>query len=146
MYRAVFLRLVSLGVLLFTLWSQITCEGDKTDTKCELCYYNYKNYQVINPLECMWTMFKDATSSQKGQRRHQVVKQVQPWFQKTKVVKCKLQQNIKNSFKNCSWAQVAHILCTSMCFSVPTLFKWGLYQQLQTKHRENKYISAVRRW
>ncbi|KAF3692011.1 Transmembrane channel-like protein 7 [Channa argus] len=42
--RAVFLRLVSLGVLLFTLWRQITCEGDTKSGDCELCQYNYKVY------------------------------------------------------------------------------------------------------
>ncbi|XP_077454105.1 transmembrane channel-like protein 7 isoform X2 [Stigmatopora argus] len=40
--RAVFLRLVSLGVLLFTLWSQITCQKDKS--KCDVCKYNYEEY------------------------------------------------------------------------------------------------------
>ncbi|XP_073341654.1 transmembrane channel-like protein 7 [Pagrus major] len=43
--RAVFLRLVSLGVLLFTLWSQITCDGDANDVKCMLCQYNYIGYK-----------------------------------------------------------------------------------------------------
>uniref|UniRef100_UPI003AADA135 transmembrane channel-like protein 7 n=1 Tax=Centroberyx gerrardi TaxID=166262 RepID=UPI003AADA135 len=42
--RSVFLRLVSLGVLLFTLWSQITCTDDNNAGKCELCQYNYKDY------------------------------------------------------------------------------------------------------
>ncbi|XP_072250273.1 transmembrane channel-like protein 7 [Leuresthes tenuis] len=42
--RAVFLRLVSLGVLLYTLWSQITCNGDVTSGNCEWCKYNYDNY------------------------------------------------------------------------------------------------------
>ncbi|XP_072317452.1 transmembrane channel-like protein 7 [Eucyclogobius newberryi] len=41
--RAVLLRLVSLVILLFTLWRQITCEQDKAD--CELCHYNVKAYQ-----------------------------------------------------------------------------------------------------
>nr|XP_061789473.1 transmembrane channel-like protein 7 [Nerophis lumbriciformis] len=40
--RAVFLRLVSLGVLLFTLWGQITCQTDKT--KCDVCQYNHEEY------------------------------------------------------------------------------------------------------
>ncbi|XP_061676884.1 transmembrane channel-like protein 7 isoform X2 [Syngnathoides biaculeatus] len=40
--RAVFLRLVSLGVLLFTLWSQITCQRDME--KCSLCQYNHEEY------------------------------------------------------------------------------------------------------
>ncbi|XP_068591166.1 transmembrane channel-like protein 7 [Cebidichthys violaceus] len=42
--RAVFLRLVSLGVLLFTLWRQITCEGNINSEDCKLCQYNYKVY------------------------------------------------------------------------------------------------------
>ncbi|KAL6109396.1 tmc4 [Pungitius sinensis] len=40
--RAVFLRLVSLAVLLFTLWRQITCEGNINSEYCTLCKYNYK--------------------------------------------------------------------------------------------------------
>ncbi|XP_056458433.1 transmembrane channel-like protein 7 isoform X1 [Gadus chalcogrammus] len=41
--RSVFLRMVSLGVLLFTLWSQITCfEG--VSEECALCHYNHKSY------------------------------------------------------------------------------------------------------
>ncbi|XP_018538095.1 transmembrane channel-like protein 7 [Lates calcarifer] len=43
--RAVFLRLVSLGVLLFTLWRQITCKGDTNNKACELCQYNHEVYQ-----------------------------------------------------------------------------------------------------
>ncbi|KAL2084900.1 hypothetical protein ACEWY4_020418 [Coilia grayii] len=42
--RAVFLRLVSLAVLLYTLWSNITCENGM-DTGCEPCSYNYQQYQ-----------------------------------------------------------------------------------------------------
>ncbi|XP_075965522.1 transmembrane channel-like protein 7 [Anarhichas minor] len=42
--RAVFLRLVSLGVLLFTLWSQITCKGNIDSKDCKLCQYNYTEY------------------------------------------------------------------------------------------------------
>uniref|UniRef100_A0A8C3AN74 Transmembrane channel-like protein n=2 Tax=Cyclopterus lumpus TaxID=8103 RepID=A0A8C3AN74_CYCLU len=42
--RAVFLRLVGLGVLLFTLWHQITCEGDTESEGCKLCQYNYEVY------------------------------------------------------------------------------------------------------
>ncbi|TRZ21193.1 hypothetical protein HGM15179_005954 [Zosterops borbonicus] len=39
--RCVFLRLASIGVLLFSLWSQISdCRNDK----CEPCGYNYKLY------------------------------------------------------------------------------------------------------
>ncbi|XP_026227641.1 transmembrane channel-like protein 7 isoform X2 [Anabas testudineus] len=40
--RAVFLRLVSLAVLLFTLWSQITCYTNSEE--CKLCQYNYQKY------------------------------------------------------------------------------------------------------
>ncbi|XP_048881656.1 transmembrane channel-like protein 7 isoform X2 [Brienomyrus brachyistius] len=43
--RAVFLRLVSLGVLLFTLWSGITCNGVTENTACSVCQYNHKQYQ-----------------------------------------------------------------------------------------------------
>ncbi|XP_060937486.1 transmembrane channel-like protein 7 [Limanda limanda] len=42
--RAVFLRLVSLGVLLFTLWRQITCDGNINSANCTLCKYNYNLY------------------------------------------------------------------------------------------------------
>ncbi|XP_068998750.1 voltage-gated chloride channel TMC4 [Embiotoca jacksoni] len=42
--RAVFLRLVSLGVLLFTLWNQITCNGDTKSEDCKPCQYNHKEY------------------------------------------------------------------------------------------------------
>ncbi|MCI4374278.1 hypothetical protein PGIGA_G00004510 [Pangasianodon gigas] len=41
--RAVFLRFVSLAVLLYTLWNQITC-GANTGT-CSPCGYSYKQYQ-----------------------------------------------------------------------------------------------------
>ncbi|XP_060776360.1 transmembrane channel-like protein 7 isoform X1 [Neoarius graeffei] len=41
--RAVFLRLVSLAVLLYTLWKQITCEGNAQI--CSPCSYNYSQYQ-----------------------------------------------------------------------------------------------------
>ncbi|XP_051921034.1 transmembrane channel-like protein 7 isoform X2 [Hippocampus zosterae] len=40
--RSVFLRLVSLGVLLFTLWGQIKCQADTG--KCDLCQYNHQEY------------------------------------------------------------------------------------------------------
>ncbi|XP_058504497.1 transmembrane channel-like protein 7 [Solea solea] len=42
--RSVFLRLMSLGILLYTLWSQITCEGDTDSATCKLCYYNHGDY------------------------------------------------------------------------------------------------------
>ncbi|KAM8827126.1 transmembrane channel-like protein 7 isoform 1-T1 [Synchiropus picturatus] len=41
--RAVFLRLVSLGVLLYSLWAQITCAGFTEN--CQLCGYNHELYQ-----------------------------------------------------------------------------------------------------
>ncbi|KAF7708072.1 transmembrane channel-like protein 7 isoform X2 [Silurus meridionalis] len=43
--RAVFLRFVSLAVLLSTLWEQITCKGNAEDQKCSPCSYSYTNYQ-----------------------------------------------------------------------------------------------------
>ncbi|XP_078394436.1 transmembrane channel-like protein 7, partial [Cetorhinus maximus] len=44
--RSVFLKLASLGVLLYSLWSQITCDGDMTSAvNCQLCGYNYGHYQ-----------------------------------------------------------------------------------------------------
>lgn len=46
--RAVFLRLVSLGVLLYTLWEQITCEGDINKDNCIPCNYYYNEYKVNN--------------------------------------------------------------------------------------------------
>lgn len=44
--RAVVLRLVGLCVLLFTLWSQVTCSGNLDEDDCRLCQYNHKLYQV----------------------------------------------------------------------------------------------------
>ncbi|XP_061072013.1 transmembrane channel-like protein 7 [Conger conger] len=41
--RAVFLRMVSLGVLLFTLWSQITCSTEERG-ECQPCGYNHTLY------------------------------------------------------------------------------------------------------
>ncbi|XP_062847650.1 transmembrane channel-like protein 7 [Trichomycterus rosablanca] len=43
--RAVFLRLVSLAVLLYTLWKQITCNGNTNTHDCSTCSYNYTKYQ-----------------------------------------------------------------------------------------------------
>ncbi|KAK1794733.1 hypothetical protein P4O66_009949, partial [Electrophorus voltai] len=43
--RAVFFRLVSLGVLLYTLWDQITCNGSISNKSCVPCGYNYEMYQ-----------------------------------------------------------------------------------------------------
>nr|XP_002664983.1 transmembrane channel-like protein 4 [Danio rerio] len=43
--RAVFLRLVSLGVLLYTLWEQITCKGEIGSDDCKLCGYYYNQYK-----------------------------------------------------------------------------------------------------
>ncbi|CAN9513657.1 unnamed protein product [Ophioblennius macclurei] len=42
--RAVFLRLMSLAVLLITLWQQITCNGNTDSDDCKLCHYNHKDY------------------------------------------------------------------------------------------------------
>ncbi|CAJ1062391.1 transmembrane channel-like protein 4 [Xyrichtys novacula] len=42
--RAVVLRLVSLSVLIFTLWGQITCDGNKNHGDCLLCGYNHDLY------------------------------------------------------------------------------------------------------
>ncbi|XP_068425069.1 transmembrane channel-like protein 7 [Clinocottus analis] len=42
--RAVVLRLMGLGVLLLTLWRQITCEGNTNNGECKLCQYNYNVY------------------------------------------------------------------------------------------------------
>ncbi|XP_072884174.1 transmembrane channel-like protein 7 [Hemitrygon akajei] len=44
--RCVFLKLASLGVLLYSLWNQITCQGyPETDPRCKHCGYNYQQYQ-----------------------------------------------------------------------------------------------------
>uniref|UniRef100_A0A8C1VHJ2 Transmembrane channel-like protein n=2 Tax=Cyprinus carpio TaxID=7962 RepID=A0A8C1VHJ2_CYPCA len=43
--RAVFLRLVSLGVLLYTLWEQITCKGEINSGNCTPCNYYYDQYK-----------------------------------------------------------------------------------------------------
>uniref|UniRef100_A0A3B4E1W5 Transmembrane channel-like protein n=1 Tax=Pygocentrus nattereri TaxID=42514 RepID=A0A3B4E1W5_PYGNA len=43
--RAVILRLVSLAVLLYSLWKQITCDGDVNTGKCTPCSYNSEQYQ-----------------------------------------------------------------------------------------------------
>ncbi|CAI9161150.1 unnamed protein product [Rangifer tarandus platyrhynchus] len=40
--RTVSLRLVSLLVLLISLWSQITCGGNAEEERCKTCGYNYK--------------------------------------------------------------------------------------------------------
>ncbi|XP_042345811.1 transmembrane channel-like protein 4 [Plectropomus leopardus] len=42
--RAVILRLVGLGVLLYTLWLQITCKGDTSSEDCAKCQYSHKDY------------------------------------------------------------------------------------------------------
>lgn len=44
--RTVSLRLVSLLVLLVSLWSKITCGGDAEDNKCKTCGYNYQELPV----------------------------------------------------------------------------------------------------
>ncbi|XP_058874407.1 transmembrane channel-like protein 7 [Acipenser ruthenus] len=42
--RSVFLRLTSLGVLLYSLWNQITCGGEPRESACTRCDYNYAQY------------------------------------------------------------------------------------------------------
>ncbi|XP_041088287.1 transmembrane channel-like protein 7 [Polyodon spathula] len=42
--RSVFLKLASLGVLLFSLWHQITCDGEPHKSACTSCEYNYAQY------------------------------------------------------------------------------------------------------
>ncbi|MGH0188150.1 UNVERIFIED_CONTAM: hypothetical protein FKN15_028220 [Acipenser sinensis] len=42
--RSVFLRLTSLGVLLYSLWNQITCGGAPHESACRPCEYNYAQY------------------------------------------------------------------------------------------------------
>ncbi|KAM9299062.1 voltage-gated chloride channel TMC4 [Gastrophryne carolinensis] len=39
--RRVFLRLASLGMLLYSLWDNITCGGNKEAERCRTCGYNY---------------------------------------------------------------------------------------------------------
>ncbi|XP_010615260.1 transmembrane channel-like protein 4 isoform X1 [Fukomys damarensis] len=46
LFRTVFLRLASLLVLLFSLWSQITCRGDAQAEACQGCGYNYRELPV----------------------------------------------------------------------------------------------------
>ncbi|XP_053546706.1 transmembrane channel-like protein 4 isoform X2 [Bombina bombina] len=43
--RCVFLRLASLGMLLYSLWDKITCSGHPEATKCEYCGYNSDEYK-----------------------------------------------------------------------------------------------------
>ncbi|XP_062890931.1 transmembrane channel-like protein 7 [Mobula hypostoma] len=44
--RCVFLKLASLGVLLYSLWNQITCHGHPySDPRCIHCGYKYQQYQ-----------------------------------------------------------------------------------------------------
>lgn len=44
--RTVSLRLVSLLVLLFSLWNEITCGGNAVPEECKTCGYNYKALPV----------------------------------------------------------------------------------------------------
>lgn len=44
LFRSVVLRMVSLSVLLYTLWTQITCDGDVQADLCRICHYNYNAY------------------------------------------------------------------------------------------------------
>ncbi|XP_051865770.1 transmembrane channel-like protein 7, partial [Pristis pectinata] len=49
--RCVFLKMASLGVLLYSLWNQITCQGQlDSDPWCRNCGYNYQQYQVRSRL------------------------------------------------------------------------------------------------
>ncbi|XP_075696006.1 voltage-gated chloride channel TMC4 [Rhinoderma darwinii] len=41
--RCVFLRLASLGMLLYSLWNNITCGDTEDKAPCEMCGYNYKD-------------------------------------------------------------------------------------------------------
>lgn len=45
LFRAVILRLVSLISVLYSLWSQITCDNNTADENCQLCQYNVNAYQ-----------------------------------------------------------------------------------------------------
>ena len=44
--RTMSLRLVSLPVLLLSLWNQITCRGNANAEECKTCGYNYKELPV----------------------------------------------------------------------------------------------------
>lgn len=61
--RSVVLRMAGLGVLLLTLWQQITCKVDIYRDNCTLCPYNSDIYPVIPPLEHV-SYFYCASSSQ----------------------------------------------------------------------------------
>ncbi|XP_069598862.1 voltage-gated chloride channel TMC4 [Ranitomeya imitator] len=41
LFRCVFLRLASLGMLLYSLWNNITCGDTENKTPCDRCGYNY---------------------------------------------------------------------------------------------------------
>lgn len=55
--------MAGLGVLLLTLWQQITCNDDLNSDDCKLCHYNFKLYPVIPPLGHV-SYFYFASSSQ----------------------------------------------------------------------------------
>ncbi|XP_026107763.1 transmembrane channel-like protein 7 isoform X2 [Carassius auratus] len=63
--RAVFLRLVSLGVLLYTLWEQITCKGEINSGNCEPCSYYYDQYKITLFQNCQPATrnFRSTTSN-----------------------------------------------------------------------------------
>lgn len=44
--RTVILRLVSLPVLLISLWNKITCGGNAEAENCKACGYSYKELPV----------------------------------------------------------------------------------------------------
>ncbi|KAK1144898.1 transmembrane channel-like protein 7 [Acipenser oxyrinchus oxyrinchus] len=50
--RSVFLRLTSLGVLLYSLWNQITCNGAPHESACRPCEYNYAQYPANSLPSC----------------------------------------------------------------------------------------------
>lgn len=52
--RSVILRLVSLIVLILTLWRQVTCNGNINSDDCKLCNYNHKLYPVILLIDFIW--------------------------------------------------------------------------------------------
>ncbi|XP_072351048.1 transmembrane channel-like protein 7, partial [Scyliorhinus torazame] len=46
LFRLVFLKLASLGVLLYSLWAQVTCDGEMLSAAaCRRCGYNQEQYQ-----------------------------------------------------------------------------------------------------
>lgn len=94
MCRAVFLRLVSLGVLLFTLWGQITCEGDLDSADCNLCKYNSKVYQVTELVECMRAFVKDASPQTGWKELLEKCKQTEVVFECSSSLPDRMRRNV----------------------------------------------------